>query len=137
MMQKMAATILIISFTASCSKPTATVVDGLILASDYPDAINAQAVSGELRRSGDCVTFIANDGAAFIPVFRPGTTLGSLQSQVGSLAGPQRVTVSGMTLINPVPTNIAAAIDAQGCIGQPFFFGSFGLVELKPSAPGG
>lgn len=129
------AAIIALSVTGACSKASVPANNDLITVSEYPQTINAQSVTGELARLDRCVTFTSSDGRTLIPVFRADATLTSLRNNVGDLKQPQRVTVAGMTIIDPVPDEISKAMNDRDCQGIPFYFGGFEVGNDNPQPP--
>lgn len=131
-----------LSTVGACSSPERPNDAGLPILQEYPGSVNATAARGTLQLERDgCLVFTREDGSKLLPIFRSGTTLGSLESRFGSLGTARPVTVMGMTVLKELPADAADFAADHGCTQTPFVFGNFGnpgdLPPAPPTLPGG
>lgn len=118
-----------------CSGETIVSDKDLIKVASYPEVINAQSAVGVLSHTSGCVIFTRQDGTRFVPLFPRQASLKSLEGQVGSLNSPQRVTVSGMTVLDNPSKDVTAVLNHRQCNELPFYFGFFQIGMIYPVAP--
>lgn len=120
---------------SGCAPPSQERRSELPILEPYPQTINAISASGRLERSDGCISFIRSDGARFVPLFRSEAALAELQNLLGPLDTPAEVTVSGYTILKPVPESISSELDERNCDGTPMVYGTIRLGNMMPSAP--
>mgnify|MGYP000577794454 CR=1 FL=1 len=117
-----------------CSAPSKQPDGPLPILEDYPTSINATAMTGSIQLQTDgCLIFTRSDGEKMLPVFRPGSTIESLQSQLGVLTDPRPISIMGVTVLESVPEDIAGS--SRKCGQTPFVFGNIGATQALPPAP--
>lgn len=120
---------------AGCKPQLSEPQSDLIMYDDYPQTINAVAVTGTVQWDGRCILFERSDGTKFTPIFRPETTLQELESLLGPLEKPVAATLSGYTPLDPLPPEIARLLAGKQCQGTPVVYGAILPGTITPPTP--
>jgi len=86
--KRIATTLALYMGLVACGSDTRVSQSDLIILDDYPATLNLTTLSGTIKRIDGCISISDAHDSVFVPLFRPGDTLG----------GPHCVPVSGANL---------------------------------------